>query len=92
MELIDPILIDSCPMDEVLRFVHIGLLCIQEDATDRPTMASVVVMLGSTSMTLPHPTEPPLYVGKRAAASEQSSSNPKTSSNNEVTISEVGPR
>ncbi|RWR88283.1 putative receptor-like protein kinase [Cinnamomum micranthum f. kanehirae] len=92
MELIDPILIDSCPMDEVLRFVHIGLLCIQEDATDRPTMASVVVMLGSTFVTLPHPTEPPLYVGKREAASEQSSSNPKTFSNNEVTISEVGPQ
>ncbi|RWR88287.1 cysteine-rich receptor-like protein kinase 10 isoform X2 [Cinnamomum micranthum f. kanehirae] len=56
MELIDPILIDSSPMDEVLRFVHIGLLCIQEDATDRPTMSSVVLMLGSKSVTLPHPT------------------------------------
>ncbi|XXG69361.1 hypothetical protein AAC387_Pa06g2248 [Persea americana] len=54
-ELIDPILIDSCPMDEVLKFVHIGLLCIQEDATDRPTMSSVVLMLGSKSVTLPHP-------------------------------------
>ncbi|RWR88286.1 cysteine-rich receptor-like protein kinase 10 isoform X2 [Cinnamomum micranthum f. kanehirae] len=92
IELIDPILIDSCPMDQVLRFVHIGLLCIQEDATNRPTMASVVLMLGSTTVTLPHPTEPPLYVGKREATSEQSSSNPKTSSINEVTISEVGPR
>ncbi|RWR88285.1 cysteine-rich receptor-like protein kinase 10 isoform X2 [Cinnamomum micranthum f. kanehirae] len=92
MELIDPILIDSCPMDEVLRFVHIGLLCIQEGATDRPTMASVVLMLGSTSVTLPLPTEPPLYVGKREATLEQYSSNPKSSSNNEVTISEVEPR
>ncbi|RWR88279.1 cysteine-rich receptor-like protein kinase 10 isoform X2 [Cinnamomum micranthum f. kanehirae] len=92
MELIDPILIDSCPMDEVLRFVHIGLLCIQEDATDRPTMSSVVLMLRSNSMTLPHPTEPPLYIRKREITLEESSSNPKTSSNNEVTISVVEPR
>ena len=92
MELIDPILIDSCPMDEILRFVHIGLLCIQEDATERPTMSSVVLMLGSKSMTLPHPTEPPLYVGKRKVISEQSSSNAKIFSNNVVTISEVEPR
>ncbi|RWR88282.1 cysteine-rich receptor-like protein kinase 10 isoform X7 [Cinnamomum micranthum f. kanehirae] len=91
MELIDPILIDSCPVDEVLRFVHIGLLCIQQDATDRPTMSSVVLMLGSKSVTLPHPTEPPLYLGKREVILEQSSSNPKTFSNNKVTISEVGP-
>ncbi|RWR88274.1 Protein kinase domain-containing protein [Cinnamomum micranthum f. kanehirae] len=92
LELIDPILIDSCPMDEVLRFVHIGLLCIQEDATDRPTMSSVVLMLGSKSMTLPHPSEPPLYIRKREITSEESSSNAKTSSNNEVTISEIEPR
>ncbi|XXG69287.1 hypothetical protein AAC387_Pa06g2196 [Persea americana] len=92
MELIDPILIDSCPMDEILRFVHIGLLCIQEDATERPTMSSVVLMLGSKSMTLPHPTEPPLYIGKRKVISEQSSSNAKIFSNNVVTISEVEPR
>ncbi|RWR88264.1 putative receptor-like protein kinase isoform X1 [Cinnamomum micranthum f. kanehirae] len=91
MELLDPVLIDSCPMDEVLRFVHIGFLCIQEDATDRPTMSSVVLMLGSKSMTLPHPTEPPLYEGKRKVISEQSPSNAKTSSN-EVVISEVEPR
>ena len=79
-------------MDEVLRFVHLGLLCIQEDAADRPTMSSVVLMLGSKYMTLPHPSEPPLYIRRREITSEESSSNAKTSSNNEVTISEVEPR
>lgn len=92
MELIDPMLIDSSPMDKALRFVHIGLLCIQEDATERPTMSSVVLMLGSESMILPQPTKPPLHMGRRVVASEQSSSNAGTPSSNEVTISDVEPR
>ena len=92
MELIDPMLIDSSPMDHVLRFLHIGLLCIQEVASERPTMSSVVLMLGSESMILPQPKQPPLYLGKRGLASELSHSNARTPSSNEVTISEVEPR
>ncbi|GMP70963.1 hypothetical protein CsSME_00032441 [Camellia sinensis var. sinensis] len=36
-ELMDPILVQSCVVSEVLKCIHIGLLCIQEDAADRPT-------------------------------------------------------
>ena len=38
---------------EVLRCVLVGLLCVQEDPHLRPSMASVVVMLNSRSITLP---------------------------------------
>ncbi|KAJ0725072.1 putative protein kinase RLK-Pelle-DLSV family [Helianthus annuus] len=34
------------------RFLEIGLLCIQVDAEDRPTMEEVVSMLDSSSLTL----------------------------------------
>ncbi|PUZ65424.1 hypothetical protein GQ55_3G221700 [Panicum hallii var. hallii] len=43
---------------EILRCVHVGLLCVQEDPHLRPSMASVVVMLNSRSITLPVPAEP----------------------------------
>ncbi|GMP75164.1 hypothetical protein CsSME_00032349 [Camellia sinensis var. sinensis] len=37
---------------EIMRCFHIGLLCVQENPADRPTMASVVNMLISSSFTL----------------------------------------
>ena len=44
---------------EIMRCIHIGMLCIQEDAADRPTMSAVLVMMSSHSCTLPVPTHPP---------------------------------
>jgi hypothetical protein len=40
---------------EIMRCIHIGLLCVQENVADRPTMASEVLMLNSYSITLPIP-------------------------------------
>ena len=45
-----------------MRCIHIGLLCVQEDPNDRPTMASVVLMLSSASITLPVPSEPAFFM------------------------------
>lgn len=42
----------------ITRFIHIGLLCVQEDADKRPTMEEVVGMLtNSSSINLPIPKE-----------------------------------
>lgn len=46
----------------MMRCIHIGLLCVQEDVDDRPTMASVVLMLSSFSLTLPVPSEPAFFM------------------------------
>jgi hypothetical protein len=56
-------LLEGCPDEglraqEMLRCIHVGLLCVQEDPHIRPTMASVVVMLNSRSITLPAPAAP----------------------------------
>ncbi|KAL9327958.1 hypothetical protein ACSQ67_002961 [Phaseolus vulgaris] len=64
IELTDPLLCDSCPGDEFLRYMQIGLLCVQEDAYDRPTMSSVVMMLKNETATLAHPEKPPFSVGR----------------------------
>ncbi|XP_050938442.1 cysteine-rich receptor-like protein kinase 2 [Cucumis melo] len=45
--------------DEVVRVVHIGLLCIQEIPSLRPTMSKVLRMLTMEEEHLPPPTKPP---------------------------------
>ncbi|KAJ7967622.1 Cysteine rich receptor like kinase [Quillaja saponaria] len=59
--LIDPAINDGS-RSEVMRCIHIGLLCVQENVADRPTMASIVLMLNSYSTTLPLPSEPALFL------------------------------
>ncbi|XP_058072839.1 cysteine-rich receptor-like protein kinase 15 isoform X1 [Magnolia sinica] len=92
MRLIDPLLAQTCQISEVLRWIHIGLLCVQQDAADRPTMSLVVLMLGSESMDLPQPTQPGFFVSRVVIESDQSSGSAKMGSMNEVTISTLQPR
>ena len=40
---------DSFSEDEVLRCVHAGLLCVEENADDRPSMSNIVSMLSNKS-------------------------------------------
>ncbi|KAB2609420.1 cysteine-rich receptor-like protein kinase 10 [Pyrus ussuriensis x Pyrus communis] len=66
LELLDPCLRDFYSRIEVIRCIHIGLLCVQEDPADRPTMQSVVLMLSSYSLTLPSPQQPAFFLQSRA--------------------------
>ncbi|XP_062082964.1 G-type lectin S-receptor-like serine/threonine-protein kinase At4g27290 [Humulus lupulus] len=59
-------LVDKClledphnNMEEALRCIHIGLLCVQQNSIDRPNMSSVILML-SGERVLPQP-KPPAY-------------------------------
>ncbi|KAK6918932.1 Bulb-type lectin domain [Dillenia turbinata] len=58
VELTDPSIRETCCLHEVVKCVHLGLLCVQESALDRPTMASVVHLLGNDTRMLPSPREP----------------------------------
>jgi hypothetical protein len=77
------VLAKTCIDNEVVRCINIGLLCVQEDAADRPTMSTVVVMLASDTMTLPKPKQPAFSIGRMTS---------KTLSINDVTISNILPR
>ncbi|XP_040951802.1 cysteine-rich receptor-like protein kinase 10 isoform X2 [Gossypium hirsutum] len=55
MELLDKHLVESGVPNEVLKCIQIGLLCVQSDPADRPTMSTVVAMLGSDTITVPLP-------------------------------------
>jgi hypothetical protein len=56
--LIDPEICNPDDVDDILRCIHIGLLCVQEIAKERPTMATVVSMLNSEIVKFPHPSQP----------------------------------
>ncbi|KAL5840467.1 hypothetical protein ACOSQ4_013075 [Xanthoceras sorbifolium] len=89
LELMDPLLGDTCLPDEFLRYIHIGLLCVQEDAFDRPTMSSVVVMLKGETVTLRQPERPAFSMGRFADHYEANANN---CSANILTVSDILPR
>jgi hypothetical protein len=37
----DPNIEGSYSQEEVIKYIHIGLLCVQENPDDRPTMATI---------------------------------------------------
>ncbi|XP_027909236.1 G-type lectin S-receptor-like serine/threonine-protein kinase At4g27290 isoform X2 [Vigna unguiculata] len=80
-EIIDPNIESSCIESELLRCIHIGLLCVQQYPEDRPTMSSVVLMLGS-EMDLDEPKRPGIFNKKESIEASSSSS----SSTNALTI------
>ncbi|KAI3740829.1 hypothetical protein L2E82_31303 [Cichorium intybus] len=57
-QLIDENLCDDCPVGQALKFMHIALLCIEEDPNDRPTMSSVAFMLEGEWKSLSEPKHP----------------------------------
>ncbi|CAN6183650.1 unnamed protein product [Urochloa humidicola] len=63
-EIVDPCLGGSFPEDDVLKCIHVALLCVQGDPAVRPVMSSVVTILGSDTVTLQAPSKPAFLSGK----------------------------
>ncbi|XP_010455742.1 PREDICTED: putative cysteine-rich receptor-like protein kinase 39 [Camelina sativa] len=55
--IIDPFLMKD-PRNEIIKLIQIGLLCVQENATKRPTMSSVITWLGNENIIVPLPNAP----------------------------------
>ncbi|KAF9611268.1 hypothetical protein IFM89_028692 [Coptis chinensis] len=88
LELMDPTLKESCSTTtKLLRCIHIGLLCVQDDLVDRPNMSSIIVMLGNESVPLHQPKQPAFSMGRLIQ-----NDLPIDCSINELTISSVIPR
>ncbi|XLT31619.1 hypothetical protein HN873_062911, partial [Arachis hypogaea] len=85
LELVDESLKDSWNLSEVERCIHIGLLCAQQYPHDRPTMSSVVLMLGS-DFDLPLPEIPTFFIVEPFDASSSSTGK------NDLSITEMEAR
>ncbi|MED6131484.1 hypothetical protein PIB30_010237 [Stylosanthes scabra] len=87
--LIDPEISSSCNREDIIRCIHIGLLCVQELARDRPTMTSVVSMLNSETLNLPAPKQPAFILRQTIIDIESSLTNGGLGSINNVTITNI---
>ncbi|CAL5097634.1 unnamed protein product [Urochloa decumbens] len=106
VELIDPSLSDHPPIEQVLKCLHIGLLCVQRIPAARPVMSWVNVMLSSSTVRLPSLSRPALciqevtsasdssavYLPERPGASECTDTTSLAMSCNEASITELMPR
>ena len=87
--------------NQIMRCIHIGLLCVQENVADRPTMATIALMLSSDSLSLPIPSEPAFFMNSRIlfethdlrlVRSSESQNVSAQESVNKASITEPGPR
>lgn len=63
MDLVDMHLLETINYSELLRYMHVGLLCVQEKPGDRPDMSSVILMLNGEKL-LSQPKAPGFYTGR----------------------------
>ncbi|XP_050372079.1 G-type lectin S-receptor-like serine/threonine-protein kinase CES101 [Argentina anserina] len=61
--------LDSGSEEEVLKFIQVGLLCVQEYAEDRASMSEVISMLTSDVTHLPDPKQPAYTISRSGATS-----------------------
>nr|CAD1819181.1 unnamed protein product [Ananas comosus var. bracteatus] len=85
-ELIDPSLDGRSETYEVVRCIHVALMCVQENAADRPTMSDVIAMLSSDSTSLPDPKQPAYFNMRIKDETEMASDFIVPVSENEITF------
>ncbi|CAM0906166.1 unnamed protein product [Alopecurus aequalis] len=100
IELIDPSLSNHPPVDQILKCIHVGLLCVQRKPASRPTMSSVNIMFSSNTVRLPSLSRPAFCI-QEVNVSETSTAyseayplteNSTVMSSNQVSITELSPR
>ena len=81
----DQTLQESCKEDQFIKCVNVGLLCVQDDPSDRPNMSNVITLLHSDSATLPSPKQP-AFILRRGVESSTASSSTKPEMHTEITL------
>ncbi|XP_010540959.1 PREDICTED: cysteine-rich receptor-like protein kinase 11 [Tarenaya hassleriana] len=89
IELVDPAIGENYQNGEVIRCIHIALLCVQENPADRPTMSTIILMLTSNSVTLPVPRQPGFFFQSRR---DQDPISSMACSVNDESITDLDPR
>ncbi|XP_060672397.1 cysteine-rich receptor-like protein kinase 10 [Ziziphus jujuba] len=101
LELMDPTMDGHWSKQEVLSCIHIGLLCVQEAAINRPKMSNVITMFSNLSVSHLVPSRPAFFVSDIVSdSSELVRENPGSTikaSNRDpsvygVTLTELHPR
>ncbi|CAA7060174.1 unnamed protein product [Microthlaspi erraticum] len=99
LELVDSTISENCQTEEVTRCIHVALLCVQHDPTDRPDLSTVDMMLIRNSLNLPLPETPGFFFPNSRSYREQdgivsiqSTITANSYTINDLTITELEPR
>ncbi|CAF2070949.1 unnamed protein product [Brassica oleracea var. botrytis] len=90
LELMDASFRENYQTDEVTKCIHIALLCVQEEAEDRPTMQDIDQMLTTSSIALTLPRPPGFFF--RSKHEQVGGVHPYMDSVDESSITQVAPR
>ncbi|KAG7942631.1 hypothetical protein I3843_16G113600 [Carya illinoinensis] len=88
-EFMDPSLDDTVSSCKLIRCLQIGLLCVQENATDRPSILEVSSMLKSESATLTIPKIPAFSIKRNGDEGTKSQIQLENCSINDTTLSQM---
>ncbi|KAL5731079.1 hypothetical protein ACHQM5_003839 [Ranunculus cassubicifolius] len=92
IELIDETLRNTASTYEVMKCLRIALLCVQEHAEERPTIASVFLMLNNETATQANPNKPGISLGRTPPGQTSSSNDYESGSVNNMTITKLAAR
>lgn len=92
ISLVDPSISGAPFQAETVRCMHVGLLCVQQLAKDRPNMSTVISMLVRDIMDLPNPKQPGFIQRQTASDTGSYQMSEQTSSTNDVTVTALSPR
>jgi hypothetical protein len=92
LELINPTIGYPSSSSLPLRLINIGLLCVEETPTDRPTMIDVVSMIRNEHAPLLKPKQPAFTTGRNMMDTNPTIDTARNCSNNNVTISTLEAR
>ncbi|XP_073137622.1 G-type lectin S-receptor-like serine/threonine-protein kinase At4g27290 [Henckelia pumila] len=90
-EVVEASLRNPQDLTQVIRSIHVGLLCVQQNPEDRPSMSSVVLMLGNEGV-IPGAKQPGFFTEREPVVSQYSTSTHATNSPNQLTITKLDPR
>ncbi|WVZ57879.1 hypothetical protein U9M48_008214 [Paspalum notatum var. saurae] len=92
IDIVNASLLPKSHSEEIMQCINIALLCVQENAVDRPTMSDVAAMLSTETTTILAEPKQPAYFNVRVGNYEEASTATNSRSINDMTISVTTPR
>ncbi|KAK9697030.1 hypothetical protein RND81_08G010400 [Saponaria officinalis] len=91
LSFVDPTLCDPCYEEQILRCIHLGLLCVQELSDDRPSISTLIHLLDNSAVILQNPKQPG-FTRTRTYPADDFAHDGQECSVNRVTLTAVSSR
>lgn len=92
VEIMDQMLKNSCSEYQLLRFLNVGLACVEDCLADRPRISEVGSMLTNESWLLPRLKKPAFLIRSRPNGAKLPNTNSENYSVNGLSLSTMNAR